>query len=189
MISEQIEKIKSEYTDKYVTVRAEKPELVRFKNYVGQVKTVNMSSRALVQFDDFNQNTGWYDIELDYLKVVDKPLPKESRKPAGRQVAGEPAGKKPAAVTGEKKLSPLELARQQGAVKSSDATVEKAPAGKKTADNPSTADILAAARGDSSKSPAPAAGQAPETKGTSEPAETTASSGPKGKSDMRLEDI
>jgi hypothetical protein len=179
MISEQIEKIKSEYTDKYVTVRAEKPELVRFENYVGQVKTVNMSGRALVQFDDFNQNTGWYDIELDYLKVVDKPLPKESRRPASRQVDGKPAVKKPAAAAGEKKLSPLELARQQGAAKSSDATVKKAPTGKKSAGKPSTADILAAARADSAKSPAQAAGQAPKAKGASKPAQQAGSSQPK----------
>jgi hypothetical protein len=142
MISEQIEKIKSEYTDKYVIVRSEKPELARFTNYVGQVKTVNMSGRALVQFDDFNLNTGWYDIDLDYLKVVDKPLPKkgpppkkepamkrgavpkEGQKPAARQ-AGEKQSekrveKKPAASADEKKLSPLELARQKGEAEKSD---------------------------------------------------------------------
>ena len=176
MISEQIEKIKSEYTDKYVTVRAEMPELARFKNYVGQVKTVNMSGRALVQCNDFYQNTGWYDIDLDYLKVVDKPLTKEGKKPAARQVAEKPARKYPATAAGEKKLSPLELARQQGAAKSSDATTEKAPAGKKSAGKPSTADILAAARGGSAMSQAQAAGQAPKTKRASKPASQAGSS-------------
>jgi len=169
MVSEQIEKIKSEYTDKYVIVRAEQPELARFSNYVGQVKTVNMNRRALVQFDDFNQNIGWYDIDLDYLKVVDKPLPKEvpkkGQKPAARQKAGQPAGKraekKPAA--GEKKLSPLEMARSQGAANKAGAaakatsdkkapTEKLAPAEKKATGKLSTADILAAARSGSAKS-------------------------------------
>ncbi len=148
MISEQIEKIKSEYTDKYVIVRSEKPELARFKHYVGQVKTVNMSGRVLVQFDDFNLNTGWYDIDLDFLKVVDKPLskkgalpkkglppkkepalkrgavPKEGQKPAASQAGEKPSEKrvekKPDASADEKQLSPLELARQQGEAEKSE---------------------------------------------------------------------
>ncbi|MEO2048968.1 MAG: hypothetical protein ABGX16_20620 [Pirellulales bacterium] len=163
MISEKIEKIKSDYTDKYVVVQAEQPELARFKGYVGQVKTVNMNGRALVEFGEFNQNIGWYDIELDYLKVVDKPSKKEAQAKESKKAA--PAAKGPknkSAASGEKKLSPLELARQQGSAKSSGVTSAQKPkstgaaGGKKSASKPpsgklSTSDILAAARGGSAK--------------------------------------
>ena len=36
-----------DYTDKYVMVDASRPELARFKDIVGQVKTVNMSGKRL----------------------------------------------------------------------------------------------------------------------------------------------
>ncbi len=111
MAISQIEKIKQEYTDKYVVVDGSRPELARFGDVVGQVRTVNMSGRALVEFLDFHLNTGWHDIDLDYLKVVDKPKPQE-KKPAAKPAAKKQAVKKPAA-SGEKKLSPLEMARQQ----------------------------------------------------------------------------
>ena len=45
----------------------------------------------LVQFDGRN-NIGWYDIDIDYLRVVDQPLPKEE--PHARRTA---ASKKPQA--------------------------------------------------------------------------------------------
>jgi hypothetical protein len=163
MISEKIEKIKSEYTDKYVVVQAEQPELARFKKYVGQVKTVNMNGRALVEFGEFNQNIGWYDIELDYLKVVDKPSKKEPHAKESKKAAPAVKGpKKKSAASGEKKLSPLERARQQGAAKSSGVTSAQEPKNtgtteeKKSVNKPpsgklSTTDILAAARGGSAK--------------------------------------
>ena len=137
MIPEQIEKIKSEFTDKYVAVSPDRPELARFKDHVGQVKTVNMSGRALVEFSDYHLNIGWYDIDLDYLKVVDKPKPKEkkpaAKKPVAKKTDAKPAARKPAA-SGEKKLSPLELARMQGAAKAGDggATAAKPAAEKST---------------------------------------------------------
>lgn len=136
MAVQQIDKIKQEFTDKYVVVDATRPELARFDNLVGQVKTVNMSGRALVEFLDYHLNIGWYDIDLDYLKVVDKPSPKEVKKPAAKKPAAKPPAKKQAGEAGEKKLSPLEMARMQGAGGKA-APKEKA----------STADILAAARG------------------------------------------
>src|SRR5207249_979348 len=64
---DQIEKLKQRYTDQYVVVDASQPELARFQGFTGRVKTVNMSGRALVEFDAWN-NIGWYDIEVDYLK-------------------------------------------------------------------------------------------------------------------------
>ncbi len=147
MVFQPIEKIKQEYTDKYVVVDGQRPELARFSDLVGRVKTVNMSGRALVEFMDYHLNIGWFDIDLDYLKVVDKPAPTEDKKPAAKKAAAKSTAKKPAAGGDEKKLSPLEMARMQGGA-------GKAASEKKT----STADILAAARGGS----APAAKSEPE---------------------------
>jgi pyruvate/2-oxoglutarate dehydrogenase complex dihydrolipoamide acyltransferase (E2) component len=134
MVFPNIEKIKQDYTDKYVMVDPQRPELARFADVVGQVKTVNMSGRALVEFLDYHLNTGWYDIELEFLKVVDKPLPKpkEEKKPAPKAEA------KPAAA----KEAPV--AKPQAAGK------------------PSTADILAKLKGGGGAAPAaaPAAGKA-----------------------------
>ncbi|MEM9659280.1 MAG: hypothetical protein AAF961_13055, partial [Planctomycetota bacterium] len=80
MIPEQIEKVKSEYTDKYVVVDAARPELARFRDLVGQVKTVNMSGRALVEFMEYHLNIGWFDIDPVHLKVVEKPADPEPEK-------------------------------------------------------------------------------------------------------------
>ena len=46
MVFEDIEQLQAEYTDKYVVVDDERPELRRFKGMTGLVKTVNMSGRA-----------------------------------------------------------------------------------------------------------------------------------------------
>jgi len=150
---EAIDRLKREYTDKYVVADASTPELARFRGQTGQVKTVNMSGRALVEFEG-NNDIGWHDIHLAFLKVVDKPAPKpaeskEEKKanPAakGKQPSGETgtAGAAPKAA-GEKKLSPIEMARAQAAAKKAGgAPAAAAPA---AAGKPSTADILAAAR-------------------------------------------
>ncbi|MCA9267594.1 MAG: hypothetical protein KDA41_03955, partial [Planctomycetales bacterium] len=92
---ERIEKLKQDYTDKYVAVVAGRPELARFNGLTGVVKTVNMSGRALVEFDG-NANIGWYDIALDFLKLLDKPLaPKAESKEARAEAKAAPT--KPAA--------------------------------------------------------------------------------------------
>jgi hypothetical protein len=52
------EAAKREWTDQYVEVNAERPELARFRGVVGRVITVNRSYKALVDFQD----GGWYDI-------------------------------------------------------------------------------------------------------------------------------
>lgn len=145
MTSQHIEKLQREYSDKYVVVDAERPEFARFKNLVGQVKTVNMGGRALVEFLDYHLNVGWYDIDVDFLKVVDKPKPKE-KAPAKKTVAKKPAAKK--APAGEKKLSPLEMARAADSKKKEEAADAKAnaPAAKRAGGKLSTSDILAAAR-------------------------------------------
>src|SRR6266481_6037865 len=82
MVGEQNDLLKEKYTDKYVVVDAQRPELARFRDVVGQVKTVNMSGRALVEFLDYHINIGWYDIDPSFLKVVDKPIPKPKEAPA-----------------------------------------------------------------------------------------------------------
>jgi pyruvate/2-oxoglutarate dehydrogenase complex dihydrolipoamide acyltransferase (E2) component len=153
MVFPNIEKIKQDYTDKYVMVDPQRPELARFADVVGQVKTVNMSGRALVEFLDYHLNTGWYDIELEFLKVVDKPLPKpkEEKKPSPKAEA------KPAAVKEAPAAKPAAAASSKTGA---------SPAGK-----PSTADILAKLKGgggatpaakkeDAPKAAAPAAGKA-----------------------------
>jgi hypothetical protein len=154
MVFEHIEKLKRDYTDKYVLVDDSRPELARFKDTPGRVKTVNMSGRALVEFDAY-ANIGWYDIDVDYLKVIDRPVPKEpekkaapTKKPAAAKAAATPA------ATG-KKLSPLEMARMQGAVGGKGQ--EAKPAAAAPQGKPSTADILAAARGGTSAAAPPAA--------------------------------
>ena len=93
MVFEQdIEKLKRAFTDKYVVVDATRPELARFKDATGLIKTVNMNGRALVEFDQFD-NIGWYDIEIDFLKVVPKPDPQGCRKTSGRKTGpGREAG-------------------------------------------------------------------------------------------------
>jgi hypothetical protein len=155
---DQIEKLKQDLTDQYVVVNTGVPELRRFEGYVGQVKTVNMNGRALVQFEAW-ANIGWYDIEVDFLKVVPKPeagaAEKKHEKPA-------PAAKP--AATGEKKLSALEMARMQGAAGAAKpaAGAAKPAAAKPAAAKPaaggkkSTADILAAARAKAAPAAAPA---------------------------------
>jgi hypothetical protein len=157
MMFDQIEKLKQELTDKYVIVDARVPELMRFDGHVGQVKTVNMNGRALVQFDAWS-NIGWYDIDVNSLQVVPKPVAAtEEKKHEAKAESAPRAVAKPAATTGEKKLSPLEMARMQGAAKTSAAPSK--PAGEKAvpaggAAKKSTADVLAAARGAKAATPA-----------------------------------
>ncbi len=118
---EQVEQKKKKYTDKYVVVDGQLPELRRFSGLTGIVKTVNMSGRALVEFDG-PVDIGWYDIDLTYLTVVDAPVKGKSaaEKSVAEKSTAPPTIKtdsKPATVKPKGALSPLELARQQGAVK------------------------------------------------------------------------
>jgi hypothetical protein len=152
MSIELAEQLKKDFTDKYVVVSEGVAELRRFDGLTGTVKTVNMSGRALVEFEG-TEDIGWYDIDPAYLKVVDAPVKKKApaakpaekteanAKPAAKKTGGKSplemaraqgaagASKTPAAKPSElggKKLSPLELARQQGAAGSGKATPAKA---------------------------------------------------------------
>lgn len=188
---EQIEKLKQELTDKYVVVAADVPELARFGGYTGQVKTVNMSGRALVEFDAWS-NIGWYDIDVDYLRVVPKPEPAaEGKKQEAKPAAAKAAPAKAAApAAGEKKLSPLEMARMQGGAKgaaaapAAKATPAAKPAAGAAGGKMSTADILAASRAKkdagatASAAPEAAVEEAPAPKAA--PAKAPAASKPAG---------
>ena len=126
-----IERLKADWTDKYVVIASPAPELARFARATGQVKTVNMNGRCLVEFDQYN-NIGWYDIDPAALKIVPKPEPKPPEPKAEK--AAKPTPAKPAP------------------------TAEKPAAAAK---KPSTADILAAARGKGGAAPAAARGTKP----------------------------
>ena len=169
MFPDTAERLKAQFTDKYVKVDAARPELARFRDVVGQVKTVNMSGRALVEFLDYHLNIGWFDIDASCLTVVDKPAP-VLEKVEPKRAHDKPEGKaaptsgdkqtKDAAAQSElpgRKLSPLEMARLQGGPK---AAAPAAPAGEKK--KSSTADILAAARG-AAAAPAPKSEPKPAT--------------------------
>jgi hypothetical protein len=147
-----IERLKADWTDKYVVINCSAPELARFAQATGQVKTVNMNGRCLVEFDQFN-NTGWYDIDPTALKIVPKPEPKPAAEKQEKPAKAAPAAKAPAAkappAPGAKKPSTADIlaaARAKGGA--APAAAKAAPAAAKPAGaRPSTADILAAARG------------------------------------------
>jgi hypothetical protein len=159
---ETIDKLQRDFTDKYVVVDETIPELARFGGHLGQVKTINMNGRALVQFDAWN-NIGWYDIEVDCLKVVDPAefeakqaeATKEKAKPAAKAAPSEAA--KPPAASGAKRSTADILAAARAnkgggaAAPAAKPAVEKPAAAKPAIAKPaggkmSTADILAAAR-------------------------------------------
>ena len=95
--SERIEQLKAQYTDQYVVADASRPELARFQGKVGQVKTVNWSGRALVQFEG-QADHGWYDLEIEHLKIVDKPEPPAVPEKPPCKAACKPAAKTPPAT-------------------------------------------------------------------------------------------
>lgn len=113
MSIERAEQLKEKLTDKFVVVDKSIPELRRFANWTGKVKTVNMSCRALVEFDG-PVDIGWYDINPDYLIVVDGPRPKAAPAAKAPAAAAAPAAAKPAATGGK---SPLDAIRAQQAAK------------------------------------------------------------------------
>jgi hypothetical protein len=178
MSFETVERLKRDFTDKWVTVDPGTPELKRFVGLSGRIKTINMNGRALVQFDG-PVDISWYDIDLSYLNVIAAPLPKKvaekhaepAKKPAAAAAPAAPAaGKSPlelaraqgAAGSAAVKKSPLELAREQGAAK---AAAAAAPAGDKPLSKLEQARLQgAAAKAKAAEAPAaePVAAAAPE---------------------------
>jgi hypothetical protein len=163
------EQLKKEWTDKYVVVDEKTPELKRFAGLTGTVKTINMNGRALVEFDG-PVDIGWYDIDPSFLKVVSEPQkkksPAEHAKPASAAAAPKAAAAAEAAKpAGEKKLSPLELARQQGAAAKAAGEGAKKPSPLEMARQQGAAKAEATAA--VAESPAPAAPPAPKAAGGS----------------------
>ena len=169
MVFDQIEQLKREYTDKYVIVDATQPDLRRFEGQTGVVKTINMNGNALVEFDAY-QNIGWYDISLDFLKVIDQPLPKpEPKKDAPKAKKAAPA-KKDAPAKAAKPGGGMSVADMLAAARAEKggggaAAPAKTEAPQAEAEKPkaggagkmSVAEMLAAARAEKSGGAAPAA--------------------------------
>jgi ribosomal protein L28 len=63
------ETLKQEWTDQYVQVNPDVPELKRFEGIVGRVVTVNWNNKAVIDFQD----GGWYDVaaSAEFLKKLD----------------------------------------------------------------------------------------------------------------------
>lgn len=113
---ERLRSLRFEYENQFVIVEGDRPELLRFKGKIGQVKTVNCNGRALVQFNS-GADRGWYDIDLDFLRVVDPPVNKgdSAESPASPDRLSQEVDYRPSA---------LELARQ---AKGQGSSVEKNP--------------------------------------------------------------
>jgi hypothetical protein len=164
-----IERLKSEWTDKYVVINSSAPELARFANATGTVKTVNMNGRCLVEFDQYN-NIGWYDIDPSALKIVTEPRPKPVEQEAAKPAAAKPAAAakaaaaKPAAKPAAGRPSTADILAAARAKAAGGAAPAAKPAAEKPAGKPSTAEILARAR----------AAKAPPTAAEPEPQEADA---------------
>ena len=135
-----IERLKAEWTDKYVVIDSPAPELSRFAKTTGTVRAVNMNGRCLVEFDQFN-NIAWYDIDPSHLKVVTEPLPKPEKQAKAKAAPAAKTSSSPQ----KKSTADILAAARGGGLKPA-----AKPAGKL-----STADILAKARG--AKTPPPPA--------------------------------
>jgi len=112
MSIERAEQLKRELTDRYVTVAAGVPELRRFGELTGRVRTVNMNCRALVEFDGA-ADIGWYDIDPQYLTVVAAPESGASDQAAA--ASAESAAAKPESTPVPSGASPLDQIRAQAA--------------------------------------------------------------------------
>ena len=114
MLPERIEKLKQEYAGQYVVIDTECAELARLKDIVGRVRTVNFNGRALVEFDGPDRT--WHDLELEYLKVIDKSESNGTESPVADNTDKAPNKPKPTEeIPPTQKLSRLELARLQKA--------------------------------------------------------------------------
>ena len=179
MVFGHIEKLKRQYTDKFVVVDDNCPELRRFDGMTGTVRTVNMSGRALVEFDAYN-NIGWYDIDIDFLKVVEAPLPKAADPAETKKTSPKPPAKSPKTPSrlekargkspsdGNEKMS---IAEKLAAARSQEGGSATAPS-QQDPSKMSVADMLAAARGEKSGAPASAT-PAPTATPKPKPAATT----------------
>jgi len=110
---ERVEKLKQEYTGQTVMIDSDRPELARWQGIAGQVRTVNFNGRALVEFDGPDRT--WYDLEVDYLRVVDTAELNETESDSPDEPSKPPQPEPADEVPSTQKLSRLELARLQRA--------------------------------------------------------------------------
>lgn len=162
MVFEHIENLKRIYTDQLVIVDDSRTELGRFQGLTGTVKTVNMSGRALVEFDGYN-NIGWYDIDVDFLKLVDEPVHET-------ETVSTPVPPAEAAT-------PAAEPATEAATPTTETPAEKPAPAKADAGNMSVADMLAAARASATGEEAPAT-EAPAEETAAEPVEAAAEETP-----------
>ena len=168
MVFEHIENLKRIYTDQLVVVDDNRDELGRFQGLTGTVKTVNMSGRALVEFDG-NNNIGWYDIDVDFLKLVDEPV-HETETVSTPVPPAEPAA--PAAEASAPEAAPAEAAAP-AKVDPSKMSVEDMLAAARASAAGEAAPAAAPAEPAAEEAAAPAAEEAP----AEEPSEAPASGG------------
>ena len=115
---DEVDELKRHWTEKYVQVDESRPELKRFAGRTGRVITVNMSGRALVQFDDEGWGWGRYDIALPFLKQVAAPAPVAKEKAEKHDVEKPKAEAAPAGESKPApKMSPIEMMRAKAAAK------------------------------------------------------------------------
>ena len=162
MVFEHIENLKRIYTDQLVIVDDSRTELGRFQGLTGTVKTVNMSGRALVEFDGYN-NIGWYDIDVDFLKLVDEPVHET-------ETVSTPVPPAEAAT-------PAAEPATEAATPTTETPAEKPAPAKADVGNMSVADMLAAARASATGDEAPAT-EAPAEETAAEPVEAAAEETP-----------
>jgi len=64
-----VDDLQRKWTDQYILVKPERPELQRFAGIIGRVVTVNFNGKAVIDFQD----GGWYDITAssEFLTKVD----------------------------------------------------------------------------------------------------------------------
>jgi hypothetical protein len=60
------ERLVREWTDQFVKITSDRPELKRFAGIIGRVVTINWNNKALVDFQD----GGWYDVSPEVLEKV-----------------------------------------------------------------------------------------------------------------------
>ncbi len=113
MVSKRIEKLRQEYTGARVLTDFRKPQFAQLTNRYGRVWTINCNGRALVQFDD--ADSGWHDIEIDFLKVIDEPKPAAGKEEGTAAPAQKPASQAspPSPEENKVELSRLEVARAE----------------------------------------------------------------------------
>jgi len=66
---QRYEELKRQWTDQFVEINPERPELKRFAGVVGRIVTVNRNGKAIVDFQD----GAWYDItaSTEYLRILE----------------------------------------------------------------------------------------------------------------------